>query len=61
MVKLSLTHEQARAIEQAISIIHSDMMHDDFGDIVPLWEAFDSQMCLDDLVEVRAAIKEALK
>lgn len=61
MVKLSLTLEQAKAIEQAINIIRTDLMHDGFGDICPLWEAFDDQMCLDDLVEAREAIKEALK
>lgn len=59
MITVKLTSEQAKAIANAVEIIHSDSMHDSCLNLVPLWEAFDSKMCLDDLVEAKRKIEEA--
>lgn len=60
MVTITLTDEQASAVIRAIEIIHSDTTHDSWGDSVPLWEEFDYQMCLDNLIEAKLKIKEGM-
>lgn len=61
MIKLELTEDQARAVIQAIEIIQTDRTYDSLGDEKELWEEFDYQMRLDDLVEAKEKIKEEAK